>query len=227
MRKFLSLLLCAGALHGMEELDSLPAVRELEPLDHGYDRPVLKLAAKVMAMRNQQPIGPSTPPIDSVIKKYQEDAHIVLTALEDVLGREFNDEETINDLAYYQKKYFVSYQSFINKIKRLQNQPKSEQKTLQMYQLAFDFTLIAREAHNDNSDFHQSTATALTQQQIALQDAHQEQITKTKYANWRAYGAAAAGFVLTLTTGLITYFEHPANGSTSTATTSPANFSMI
>lgn len=230
MRIFLSFLFCSVALQGMEGLEGLPLMApEPAAIDHGYERPILKQAIlkEAKQLRRQPPtVSGIISPIDSIDQKYKADALVLLTTL-DVLDREFTDEETLRDIAYYQKNYSVNYQSFMAKVKSLSGQPDSDQLKLQKTQLALDFALMARQAHNDNADFHKGTAEELTVQQIDLQGEHQEQITKTKYANWRAYGVAAAGFALTLTTGLITYFAHPANGTTGAPTTSPANSSLI
>lgn len=229
MRIFLSFLFCTTVLQGMEPagLDDLPeAAPELGGLDHGYVRPILKLAAKAIATRTQPSAGAQPSAADLITQKYQGDATTLLTNL-DVLGREFTDEETIKDLAYYQKNYSTQYQSFIAKVKSIQGQPDSDQKKLQIYQLAFDFVLLARQVHNDNADSGQDAAHQLITEHTALYSAHQDQITKTKYANWRAYGAAAAGFVLTIITGLITYFEHPANNPTNASTTPAAQAKFV
>jgi hypothetical protein len=217
MRIFLSFLFCSAALQGMEGLEGLPAAApEPAVVDHGYKRPILKQAIlkQAASSRQQPPAGaPVSPTANSIAQKYKDDAVVLLTNL-DELDREFTDAETMNDLAYYEQQYSVNYKSFMARVKSLNGQPNSDQLKLQKAQLALDFALLARQAHNDNADFHKEATQTLTVQQIALQGAHQDQITKTKYANWRAYGVAAAGFALTLITGLITYFEHPANGST-------------
>jgi hypothetical protein len=217
MRIFLSFLFCSAALQGMEGLEGLPAAApEPAEVNHGYDRPVLKQAILKQAkpLRRQLPAGAiAIPAIDLIAQKYKDDVLALLTNVPE-LDREFTDDEVMNSLAYFQKQYSINYQSFMAKVKSLNGQPDSDQFKLQRYQLAFDFTLVARQAHNDNEDFHKEATHALTDQQIALQGAHNEQVAKTRIVTLRGYGAVAAGFLLTLITGLATYFGHPGNGST-------------
>lgn len=243
MRIFYSFLFCTAFLQGMEPTNELAAATEDlagEVHVQGYQKPVLKMVLQNRALQEKRSVSSSNASTnvgsivasssnagtdtESATAQYAGDISLLLNKLGRV-RQNFTEIEVLNTLKYYKENYPIHYPSFLGQLKTLPDEaafhtPEQEK---QKAEYALDFTLMAHENRGSLVEKHFDAATDLKQQNVELAQQHQIQTTKTKYANWRAYGVAVGGCIVTIITGLITYFAHPAGTSSSGSTTPPAN----
>lgn len=176
------------------------------------EKPIKKLVRsnKMKKLRRSGP-GQVAAPAVAPEAPYVTDAKDFITHIPS-FGDEYSEKELVKAFTYYADKNPTNYGIFLARVRNLKN-GSPDVTSCDEDALIIQALKIMHRFRYDNAHEHKAakqelaaTHADLEAQHATLQGAHEEQITKTKYANWRSYGAGIGGAAATFVTGFLTWY---------------------
>lgn len=177
----------------------------LNSLGGDDDRPLLKLAQ--LKKRSMQ-IDSVSPNPNSPFSKYESDAQTLITTIP-FLEREYPEEEVSKTFKYYDDTYPTYYDKFLARVNKIKDGSESSENYKK--DVIIEFLQLMHGFRYDKAHDYKADKVVLIKDKEVLTEQKEVQVTKTKYANWRSYGAGIGGAAATFLTGFLTwYLKQPA-----------------
>ncbi len=130
-------------------------------------------------------------------------------------GAEYPEDEIAKALKYYAQTYPTDYGLFMVRVRNLKAESNGDSSCdqnlsiIKLLELMYEFRYEKAHEHLADKEEISIAHQELQGEHQDLQARNEVQQQQTKYANYRAIGVAVGGMIVTVVTGLTTYFAHP------------------
>jgi len=220
--KYFVLLGLVGVAGAMEPVFKADVVLQMEVVgpETGTDilrqrKPIHKLVRSKKMRRIRKAKSNDVQPVDpnSLFAEYMIDAKALISHIS-FFERSYPEREVSKTLKYYSETYPTSYDLFFTRVRNLKLQMNHAEDDEE--KIIIDFLQTMHEFRYENAHDHKEAKEELVVakeglegEKSQLQQLNANQQEKTKYANWRAMSIAAGGMVVTIVTGLASWFARP------------------